>query len=136
MDYIYLRAGRVRLRGWGVKSNFIFLPWGGLWEWGVQNKFEQKIGGGGSRQLFFFFYNLSPDYFFSNVRIRQEVQYRPIKKIQAGWAHGGFNKYLFLDFFSFDAVASVDVYLPARKDKANLIFLPGGGGAVGGSKQI
>ena len=60
--------------------------------------------------------------------------YRPIKKIQAGWAHGGFNKYLFLGFFSFDAVASVDVYLPAGKDKANLIFLPGG--AVGVSKQI
>ena len=31
----------------------------------------------------------------------------------------------------------MDVYLPAGKDKANLIFLPGGGGgAVGGSKQI
>ena len=60
--------------------------------------------------------------------------YRPIKKIQAGWAHGGFNKYLFLGFFSFDAVASVDVNLPAGKDKANLIFLPGG--AVGVSKQI
>ena len=47
---------------------------------------------------------------------------------------GDFNKYLFLVFFSFDAVASVDVYLLAGKDKANLIFLPGG--AVGGSKQI
>ena len=30
--------------------------------------------------------------------------------------------------FSFDAVASVDVYLPAGKDKANLIFCQGGGG--------
>ena len=29
----------------------------------------------------------------------------------------------------------MDVYLPAGKDKANLIFLPEGG-AVGGSKQI
>ena len=69
MDYIYLRAGRVRLRGWGVKSNFIFLPWGAVGV-GVQNKFEQKIGG--VKAIFFFFYNLSPDYFFSNVRIRQE----------------------------------------------------------------
>ena len=24
----------------------------------------------------------------------------------------------------------MDVYLPARKDKANLIFLPGGGGGL------
>ena len=41
MDYIYLRAGRVRLRGWGgggVKSNFIFLPWG-------------AVGVGGSKQI-------------------------------------------------------------------------------------
>ena len=38
VDYIYLRAGRVRLRGWGVKSNFIFLPWG-------------AVGVGGSKQI-------------------------------------------------------------------------------------
>ena len=30
----------------------------------------------------------------------------------------------------------MDVYLPAGKDKANLIFCQGGGGAVGGSKQV
>ena len=41
-----------------------------MWEWGVQNKFEQKIRG--VKAIFFFFYNLSPDYFFSNVRVRQE----------------------------------------------------------------
>ena len=70
MDYIYLRAGRVRLRGWG-SSPFSFSCHGGLWEWGVQNKFEHKNRGGGGKAIFFF-YNLSPDYFFSNVRIRQE----------------------------------------------------------------
>ena len=53
MDYIYLRAGRVRLRGWGVKSNFIFLPWGAAGG-GVQNKFEQKIEGGKANFFFFF----------------------------------------------------------------------------------
>ena len=48
---------------------------------------------------------------------------------------GGFNKYLFLGSFSFNAVASVDhIYLPAGRVKANLIFFARG--AVGGSKQI
>ena len=52
MDYIYLRAGRVRLRGWG-SSPFLFSCHGGLWEWGVQNKFEHKNGGGGQGKFFF-----------------------------------------------------------------------------------
>ena len=55
-------GGEGQTEGLGVKSIFIFLPWG-LWEWGVQNKFEHKNRGGGGS---------SPDYFFSNVRIRQE----------------------------------------------------------------
>ena len=122
--------GEGQTEGLGGQVQFHFLAMGGCGSGGFQTKI------GGVKAIFFFFYNLSPDYFFSNVRIRQEggIVYRPIKKIQAGWAHGGFNKYLFLGFFSFDAVASVDVYLPAGKDKANLIFLPGG--AVGVSKQI
>ena len=53
MDYIYLRAGRVRLRGWG-SSPFSFSCHGGLWEWGVQNKFEHKNRGGGVKANFFF----------------------------------------------------------------------------------
>ena len=58
------------LGGGGGQGQFHFYcHGGGLWEWGVQNKFEQKIGG---VKAIFFFYNLSPDYFFSNVRIRQE----------------------------------------------------------------
>ena len=69
VDYIYLRAGRVRLRGWGVKSNFIFLPWGAVGVGGSKQIRTKNRGGQGN---FFFFYNLSPDYFFSTVRIRQE----------------------------------------------------------------
>ena len=49
MDYIYLRAGRVR-------------PWGE--SGGVQNKFEQKIRGGGQGKLLNFFHNFRLDYFF------------------------------------------------------------------------
>ena len=98
MDYIYLRAGRVRLRGWGVKANFIFLPWGGggLWKWGVQNKF---------------FKTNDPGQF---------------EKFRLGGHMGVLTNIYFQVFFSFNAVASVEVYLPAGKDKANLIFLPGG----------
>ena len=61
MDYIYLRAGRVSLRGWGVKSNFIFLPWGDVGVGGSKQIWTKNTGGQGK---FFFFYNLSPDYFF------------------------------------------------------------------------
>ena len=60
MDYIYLRAGRVRLRGWG-SSPFSFSCHGGCGSGGFKTNLNTKIGGGSS-----------PDYFFSNVRIRQE----------------------------------------------------------------
>ena len=54
MDYIYLRAGRVRLRGWGV-----------------QNKFEQKSRGVKANH-FFFYKSPSGLLSFSNERVRQE----------------------------------------------------------------
>ena len=43
---------------------------GGCGSGGFKTNLNTKIGGGGQGK--FFFYNLSPDYFFSNVRIRQE----------------------------------------------------------------
>ena len=42
VDNIYLRAGRVRLRGWGVKANFIFLPWGGCGSEGFKTNLNKK----------------------------------------------------------------------------------------------
>ena len=72
------------------------------------------------------------------MRIRQEGgggNTGQLKKFRQGGHMGVLTNIYFYFFFPFDVVASVDVYLPAGKDKANLIFLPGGG-AVGGLKQI
>ena len=61
MDYIYLRAGRVRPGGGvRVKTNLIFLSWGALG--GSKQIITKKWGG---RQIIIiFFYNLRRDDFF------------------------------------------------------------------------
>ena len=76
----------------GIKANLIFLP-GGCG--GFKTNLNKKLGGVKANYYFFFITSVWIT-FFSNGRVRQEDgMIRPIKSIQAGWAHGGFNKYLF-----------------------------------------
>ena len=96
MDSIYLRAGRVRLRGWGSRP-ISFSCHGGLWGWGVQNKFEQKIGGGGVKANFYFFSITSARITFFKCENKAGKGDDPgqFKKFRQGGHMGGFNKYFF-----------------------------------------
>ena len=60
MDYIYLRAGRVRPGGEG-QDQFDFFVMGGFG--GFKTNYNKKVGRG-EANYYYFFYNLRPDYFF------------------------------------------------------------------------
>ena len=111
----------------GGQGQFDFFVMGGGVLLGVQSKLEQKSRGG---QGNFFFYNLHRDYFFFKWEGKaRRGMIQSNKKIQAGWAHGGFYQiFIFRVFFSFNAAASVDyIYLQAGRVR------PGGEGS-GGSR--